>query len=94
LSPQWAWTQSLDLSRHLSSSKGKLSTHRRRDIDHLNALLFQTDLSQQLADVFNSPASVYITILVMTIARQSTGHHHTVGAVLKGVQYVEHIHTA
>jgi hypothetical protein len=28
----------------------------------------------------------------MTVALQSAGHHHAVGAVLKGVEHVEHVH--
>jgi hypothetical protein len=81
-----------DLGRHLGGGKGKLTAHRRRDVDHLNTLPLQADLSQQLADVFDSSTGVDITILVMTITLQSTGHHHAVGAILKGVEYVEHVH--
>ena len=75
----------LDFGRHFGGGKGKLTAHRRRDVDHLHAPPIQANLSQELAYVFDSSAGVEITILVMTVTLQSTGHHHAVGAVLKGV---------
>jgi hypothetical protein len=81
-----------DLGRHLGSGKGELTTHRRRDVDHLYAPPLQTNLFQEPANVFDSSAGVDITILVMTIALQSASHHDAVSAVLKGVEHMEYIH--
>jgi hypothetical protein len=92
--PQGAGTQLFNFGRHLGGGKGELTTHRRRDVDHLNAPPLETDLFQELAHVFDSSTGVDITILVMTVALQSTGHHHAVGAVLKGVEDVQHVHPA
>jgi hypothetical protein len=62
-----------------------LAAHRRGDVEHLDALLLEADLLEQLANILDPAASVEITRLVMTIALQSAGHHHSIGAVLERV---------
>ena len=70
---------------HLVGNMGKLSCHRRGHIEHVNALRFQADFSQ---DVFNPlyPATgVRITCQVMAVSRHSTGDDHSIGTGLKGM---------
>ena len=80
---KWVRSDALDFSRQLGGGKGKLPAHRRGQVDHLDALLLQANILEQLANVFDSPARFEITFQVMTIAFQSAGHHHAVGAILK-----------
>ena len=51
---QWIGPDTLDLGRHLGGSPGELASHSRRQVDHLNASAIETDLIQQLLDVFHS----------------------------------------
>jgi hypothetical protein len=71
------------LVRKLGTILSKLCALRRRQIKHLHALTTQPDLIQQLLSVLHSAFCVEITFQVMTLAFQSTGHHHTVGTVLE-----------
>lgn len=78
-------TQLPNFISNFRGGNSKLSPHRRRDIDHPDTFPFQTNLFQNLAHEFDSSAGIYITILVMTVALQSTGHHDAIGAILKRV---------
>jgi len=72
---------------HLGRSFGEALAHRRRQVNHLDALALQADLLQQFLRVFDSPPGVEITFQVMTIALQSPGCQHPIRAVLEGVTY-------
>jgi hypothetical protein len=91
---KWVWPQALDFGSQLGGGKGELTAHRRGQVDHLDASLFQSNLLEQLANVFDSSAGFEITFQVMTIAFQSAGHHHAIGAVLKRAQSVKDIELA
>ena len=91
---QWAGTHLPDLFCHLGRRDGELAAHGRREVEHLDALPFQTDLFQQLGNVFHSPFGIEITFQVMTIAFQSTCNHHAVRAVLESPQHIQDIQFA
>ena len=80
---KWVWPQALDFGRQLGGGEGKLAAHGRGQVDHLDALPFQPDALEQLANVFDSSFGFEITFQVMTVAFQSAGYHHAVGAVLE-----------
>jgi len=71
-----------------------LGTHGCGYIDHLKTLLIKPDFFEQGLNKLNSPPSIEITFQVMTIAFQSTGHHHTISAILERSQNVKSIQFA
>ena len=91
---KWVRPQALDLGSQLGGGKGKLAAHGRGQVDHLDALPFQPDALEQLANVFDSSFSFEITFQVMTIAFQSAGHHYAVGAILERTQGIQHVELA
>ena len=91
---KWVWPQALDFGRQLGGGEGKLAAHGRGQVDHLDTLFLQANLLEEFADVFDSPPGVEITFQVMTVAFQSAGHHHAVGAVLERAQGIQHIELA
>lgn len=59
---------------------------------HLQPVCAETDLIKQLLSILDPALSPHITVQVMTISEQSTGHHHAVSTFFKSledVQYVE-----
>ena len=47
-----------------------------------------------MLNVRDSAFGVGVTFQVMAVSGQSTGDHHAVGAILDGVQHVEHVEPA
>lgn len=92
--PELAWAQAGDLAGKFGAVLGKLSTHGRGEIEHLDALAVQSNLIEQLAGVFDSSSGVEITFQVMTITLQSAGHHDAVGAILKRAEDIQHVELA
>jgi hypothetical protein len=72
---------------HLGGILGKLRSHGRRQIEHLDALRLQTDLTQQFFNSLHSSFGVEITFQVMTVTGQSPGRHHPVDSPLEGVEH-------
>jgi hypothetical protein len=83
-----------DLFREFGCRPGKLAAHGGGYVDHLDAPAFQADFFQQLPRKFYALSGFDITIQVMTIALQSTRHHHTVCTILKSAQHVQHVKLA
>lgn len=58
---------------------------------HLQSLSSQTDLGQKTLDMGYPALRSQITLQVMAVACQSTGHHHAIGPLFEGLQDVQRV---
>jgi hypothetical protein len=76
---------------HLGGILGKLRSHSRRQIEHLDTLRLQTDLTQQFFYSLHPSFGVEITFQVMTVTGQSAGRHHPVDSPLESVEHFDDV---
>src|SRR4030065_21321 len=81
-----AQAESFHLGRDRLRLLGELASHGRGQDDHPQARRLESNLLEQSPGSFHSSPCVDITLQVMTVALQSTGHQQAVDAFLEGPQ--------